>query len=239
MKYKNCLKCGKEVSKNCSLGYCNKCRDRSGKNNPFYGKKHDRKMIENTKKKLSKIIRNKWQEEGYKNRVIRGVSKPRRDGFKKEQSKRIKEWYKNNPEQRNIRSLKMKESWDNGKIEPNINSINESKLEKELRIKLKKLLPDRKVRKSTLKIEKRWFYPDIKIDDKIIVEFYGNYWHANPKLFKAEDIFHHKLKAKDIWENDKKRIHILESNGFKVFIIWQDEYEDNKEKCVDNLIKKL
>lgn len=239
MKYKNCLKCGKEVSKNCHLGYCNKCRDRSGENNPFFGKTHTKKTMDKIKKKNSTAFKRLWKTKEYREKVIKGISKPRREGFKKEQSDRVKKWYKNNPEQKDIRSLKMKESWDNGKIEPNINSINESKLEKDLRKELKKLLPNRNVRKSTLKIEKRWFYPDVRIDDKIIVEFYGNYWHANPKMFKKNDIVHHNLKAIDIWKNDKERIKVLKSNGFKVFIIWQDEYQNNENKCIDNLIKKL
>lgn len=239
MKYKNCLKCGKGVSRNCHLGYCNKCRDRSGENNPFYGKKHKKETIEKAKEKISIASKKHWENLEYRKKVIKGVSKPRREGFKKEQSDKVKEWYKNNPEQKDIRSLKMKESWDNGKIEPNINSINESKFEKDLRKELKKLLPNRNVRKSTLRIEKRWFYPDVRIDDKIIIEFYGNYWHANPKLFKAEDIFHHKLKAKDIWKKDKERINILKNNGFKILIVWQDDYQKNKQKCIDDLIKQL
>lgn len=38
----NCLSCGKPLSHNGKhgKGYCNSCRDRTGHNNPFYGKKH-------------------------------------------------------------------------------------------------------------------------------------------------------------------------------------------------------
>ena len=133
----------------------------------------------------------------------------------------------------------MKESWDNGKIEPNINSINESKLEKELREELKKRLLNRKVRKSTIRINNKWFYPDIQIDKNIIIEFYGDYWHANPKTFKANDIVHHKLTAKQIWNRNKKRLNILKNNGFIIFIIWQNEYENDKQKTIQSLIKKL
>ena len=239
MKYKNCIKCGKKVSKNCHLGHCNKCRDRSGKNNPFYGKKHNKEMLERTQAKRSEISKNRWKSQEYRDKVIQGISKPRREGFKQEQSERVKIWYKNNPNQRNIRSKKMKESWADGKIEPNINSINESKLEKEFREELKNRLSNRKVRKITIRIGKHWFYPDVKIDKNILIEFYGNYWHANPKMFKSNDIIHHRLKAKQIWDTDKKRIKILENNGFIVFIVWQDEYQNNKEKIILNLIKNI
>ena len=239
VKFKKCLKCQKKVSKNCHLGHCNNCRDRSGNKNPFYGKKHNREMIEKTKRKLSLISKNKWQNKEYREKVVRGVSKPRRKSFGIQQSERIKNWYRDNPEQRNIRSQKMKKSWIDGKIEPNINSINESKLEKEFRTELKKKLDGRKVKKLTLKIGNKWFYPDVKIDKDILVEFYGNYWHANPKMFKPEDVVHHNLTAKQIWEKDRERIEILKTNGFKVFIVWQSEYQRNKEKVIQTLINSF
>jgi len=239
MKFKKCLKCRKAVSKNCHLGYCNKCRDRTGKNNPFYGKKHSKESLEKSKKNRSNASKKLWQNKEYRNKVIKAVSKPRKEGFKKEQSDRVLQWYINNPKQRDNRSIKMKESWRQGKIEPNINSINESKLERELREKLIRLLSNRNVRKTTIKINNRWFYPDIRIDKNIIIEFYGDYWHANPKLFKADDIVHNKFTAKQIWSNDKKRIKILEDNGFKVFIVWQDEYQKNKDLVIKNIINNL
>jgi len=239
MKYKYCKKCGKKVSKNCHLGYCNKCRDRSGKNNPFYGKTHSKETMDIIKKKNSITFKRLWQTKEYRDKIIKGVSKPRRESFKKEQSERVKQWYKDNPIQREIRREKMKKSWRLGKIKPNINSINESKMERELRKEFIILLPNRNVRKSTIRIENRWFYPDIRIDKDIIIEFYGDYWHANPQTYKNNDIVHHKLIAKQIWDNDKERIKILKDNGFNVFIVWQNEYQNNKNKVIKNIIKNI
>lgn len=236
---KHCTTCNKLLLDTNKTGYCNKHRDRSGKNNSFYGKKHDRKMIEKTKKKLSKISTNLWLDDNYRKKVIKGISKPRKESFGKEQSIRVKQWYEDNPTQRDIRSECMKKSWEDGKIEPNINSINESKLERELRDELIRLLPDRNVRKTTIRINKRWFYPDIRIDKNIIIEFYGNYWHANPRIYKEGNIVHHKIIAKQIWENDKKRIKMLEDSGFKVFIVWQDEYQNNRKETIKRIINKL
>lgn len=236
---KKCKKCGRPIIDKNKSGFCNHHRDRTGKNNPFYGKKHKRETIEKAKRKLSKISKNLWQDPVYRQKVIAGVSKPRKESFRKEQSERIKQWYQNNPEQREIRSEHMKRSWADGKIEPNINSMNESKLERELKKEIMRLLPNRNVRKTTIRINKKWFYPDVRVDEDIIIEFYGDYWHANPKIFKAENIFHHGLTAKQIWGNDKKRIKILEDSGFKVFIIWQDEYQNNKKEVINNLINKI
>lgn len=236
---KLCITCNKLLLDTNKTGYCNKHRDRSGKNNSFYGKKHDKKMIEKTKKKLSKISTKLWLNDNYRKKVIKGTSKPRKETFGKEQSIRVKKWYQDNPTQRDIRSKQMKKSWTDGKIEPNINSINESKLERELREELIRLLPNRNVRKTTIRINKKWFYPDIRIDKNIIIEFYGNYWHANPRIYQANDIIHHKNTAKQSWEHDKKRIKILEDSGFKVFIVWEDEYQNNKKQTIENIISNL
>jgi len=239
MKYKNCLNCGKKVSKNCRLGYCNNCRNRSGKNNPFYGKKHTKETIDKIKEVTSLASIEKWKDKEYRNKVIKAVSKPRRKGFKKEQSERIKKWFDDNPIQKDIRRKKMKQSWKDGKIEPNINSINESKFEKDLLKELQERLPNLKIRKRTIRINGKWFYPDISIENNVIIEFFGNYWHANPKIFKDTDIVHHKIYAKDIWKFDKERIEILEKEGFRVFIVWQDLYQLDKEKVIKELIEKL
>lgn len=236
---KKCKKCGKPIINKSKTGYCNHHRDRTGKNNPFYGKKHSKESLEKSKKNRSAASKKLWQDPVYRQKIISGVSKPRRESFGKEQSIRVKQWYQDNSNQRDIRSQTMKESWEQGKIEPNINSINESKLEQELREEFIILLPDRNVRKTTIRIMKKWFYPDIRIDKKIIIEFYGNYWHANSRIYKENNIVHHGYTAKEIWDNDKQRIRILEDNGFKVFIVWEDEYKDNKKEVIKNLINKI
>lgn len=239
MKIKQCLKCGKKVSKNCKLGFCSTCRNRSGKNNPFYGKKHSKETIERIKIETTKKSKELWKNTGYRQKVIQGISKPRKEKFKQEQSERIKQWYIANPIQKELRSQQMKNSWSQGLIEPTINSINESKNERELRETLKKLLPQRNVRKTKIKVYDKWFYPDIRIDENIIIEFFGDYWHANPKKFKPEDIVHHKLTAKQIWEYDKKRIDILQSCGFIVIIIWQNDFKKNKDKIFQEILEKI
>lgn len=72
---------------------------------------------------------------------------------------------------------------------------------------------------------------------KFCIEFNGDYWHKNPKFHEAtkENI--------EIWEKDKKKNALLESYGFDVIIIWENDYKNNKEKvvkqCVYNIKKKL
>ncbi len=69
----------------------------------------------------------------------------------------------------------------------------------------------------------------------LIVEVYGDYWHANPEIFKAEDIIRYPgqnfIKAKDIWNKDKKRENYLRAKGYDFKIIWErDIYKSLKTK---------
>jgi hypothetical protein len=234
-KYTHCQKCKNPVSKNCQSGICNKCRDRKGENNPFFGKKHSKKTIENVKKKCVEASKQLWKNEEYRNKVISGISKPRRKGFGEEQSERITKWYRENPEQIMLRSEAMKKSWIDGKIEPNINSINESKDERNLLSDIQSLFPERNIRKSTIKIGRRWFYPDIRIDKSIIIEFFGDYWHGNPIKYNPNDLLINGLTAGQIWERDKERIDFLRANGFIVLTVWQNDYKNNRDKTIKEI----
>jgi hypothetical protein len=73
---------------------------------------------------------------------------------------------------------------------------------------------------------------DIYIPSKrLVVEVNGCYWHANPKIYKATDLFNTvagKVEASQIWLKDKiKRDHILGLN-FNFEVIWSDEVTKEK-----------
>ena len=241
LKCKKCNAILKHISKKRKTDYCNHCRDRTGINNPFFNKNHSNETKQHLSETSSISSKSLWQNDEYRNKVISHITGLKRsDEFKEEQSKRIIKWYEENPEQQQIRSGYMKQSWIDGKIEPNINSYNESKKEaKELRAFLEKHFKNKKITKKVLRIENKWFYPDILINDKIIVEFYGDFWHANPNRYKSDDIVHHSVIAKEIWKRDKERVDILLKNGYTIFIIWQSIYDLNKEECVSKLIKEI
>ncbi len=76
-----------------------------------------------------------------------------------------------------------------------------------------------------------WPVPDIHLlgqFSNIIIEVNGDYWHANPKLYKENDLirrFGGYVKAGDIWKKDLERNHYIEKLGYKVLVIWEDEIE--------------
>lgn len=236
---KRCITCAAPLLDKNKTGFCTRHRDRTGINNPFYGKSHSAETIENIKGKASIASSKLWENSEYRGRVIKGISKPRRESFKKEQSDRVRRWYIDNPAQKTRRSVIMRQSWLDGKIAPNINSINESKIERELLCAVKERLPTRNVRKSTIKINTQWFYPDIRVDKEHIIEFYGNFWHANPKMYKPNDILHHGVCAQEIWERDKQRTITLENAGYRVFIVWESDYKQDKDGIISNILSWL
>lgn len=57
---RTCPTCGKRISDKNKSGYCNRHRDRTGSNNPFYGKTHSQETINSLKEKCSIASTKKW-----------------------------------------------------------------------------------------------------------------------------------------------------------------------------------
>lgn len=234
---KRCESCSIILSKKCNGEKCNKRRDRTGSNNPFYGKSHSKEAIDIIKTKTSIKSKIMWEDPIYREKVTSNVSKPRIERFKKEQSDRIKQWYNDNPIQRQIRSNKMAESWKEAKIKPSkAATSNESKGEISLREECIKLLPLHNVTKCTIHLNGKWYIPDILINDNHIIEYFGDYWHANPNKFDHTDLFKNGLTAAEVWKHDIDRISSLESHGYKVMVIWQSEYKADKNGVLKNIL---
>ena len=76
--------------------------------------------------------------------------------------------------------------------------------------------------------------------NKKIIEFNGDYWHMNPKIYKANDINKtKKLTAQEVWDFDKRKMDCAEEHGYKVLYIWESEYNESRsaviKKCMDFL----
>lgn len=73
-----------------------------------------------------------------------------------------------------------------------------------------------------------------------IIEFNGDFWHGNPKIFKPEDIHKvKKIKCSEIWENDERKNESAKEHGYEIYVIWDSEYVNNKEKIIENCKKFL
>lgn len=80
---------------------------------------------------------------------------------------------------------------------------------------------------------------DFEYNNKII-EFNGDYWHANPKIY--DKTFINKTNghtAKEIWKRDKDKIKYAKKHGYDVYTVWESEFRNDPEavikKCMDFL----
>lgn len=78
----------------------------------------------------------------------------------------------------------------------------------------------------------------------IIIEFYGDFFHLNPKIYDADFIqFKHHEKAilaKNRWQHDKERIDdIQQTLNCKIIIVWESTYKNDKKGTINSLIQMI
>jgi very-short-patch-repair endonuclease len=83
------------------------------------------------------------------------------------------------------------------------------------------------------------FIPDFIVENKLIIECLGDFWHGNPELFSETDFLFKNKTAKDIWEKDKKRSDVLIENGYKFLSFWEKDIKTNKEKIKESIKKEM
>lgn len=121
--------------------------------------------------------------------------------------------------------------------------ITVSKAEKEILFEIKKFDTNLEViHQLTLSnSNKKQYIYDIALKNKII-EYNGDFWHCNPKIYAPEYINPRtKLTASDKWKTDKEKIKFAQSKGYEVMVVWESEFKQNKEevlkKCIQFLIQ--
>jgi len=80
---------------------------------------------------------------------------------------------------------------------------------------------------------KRFVFDFLLPDKKTIIEVNGDYWHANPLIYREDDMISHpggKVKVKDIWERDKRKIDYATKIGYNVIVIWEYDINHNQVK---------
>lgn len=80
-------------------------------------------------------------------------------------------------------------------------------------------------------------------EHKLILEVQGDFFHANPKMYSADDIIpilgRCEMPVTQIWERDKLRKQLVESNGWTIRYLWEDEIRHClTDKTLLELVKK-
>lgn len=80
--------------------------------------------------------------------------------------------------------------------------------------------------------------------NKKIVEFNGDYWHCNPKYYKETDVMNSMFNNRymcvsDVWSRDRAKIAFAEKMGYSVYVVWESEYRQNPQICIENCVNFL
>lgn len=91
---------------------------------------------------------------------------------------------------------------------------------------------------------RKCLFPDgVILNEYIILEFNGTLWHADKRKYAKGDIVHDGITAEEIWKRDAFKKQVYESQGFKLFVMWELDFQKNKigsvRKLVDEVLKSI
>ncbi|BBI90938.1 VSR endonuclease [Tenacibaculum phage PTm5] len=77
---------------------------------------------------------------------------------------------------------------------------------------------------------------------KFIIEFNGDVFHGNPKIYNETDrpnFFNTKKTCSEIWAYDKQKINLAKEHGFDVFVVWESEFNNEYIELVNRLFNTI
>lgn len=69
-------------------------------------------------------------------------------------------------------------------------------------------------------------------DHNLVIEAYGDYWHANPKMYDPSEL-HEKQQIRI--RNDHFKINGLKHRGYKVLVLWENDINERIDWCVSQI----
>lgn len=85
-----------------------------------------------------------------------------------------------------------------------------------------------------------YYFDCFLIDTNKLIEINGDYWHANPKIYKPNDLIlkgsSGEIAAKDKWSSDKRKTNHAIKKGFKVLTIWELDIKLNEKQEIQRII---
>lgn len=84
------------------------------------------------------------------------------------------------------------------------------------------------------------YVPDFYISDcKLVIECYGDYWHANPNIYTTGDIIFNHIMVEDIWNRDVVRMNAFIQSGYSFLPIWESDIKNNIKKVKDTICRNI
>lgn len=114
-----------------------------------------------------------------------------------------------------------------------------SALNNEASITIKMVASDGKLIHRTIR-------PDyVDNNQRKVIEFHGDYFHANPAKYHEKQLIRKQYKgkdallAKDVWERDARKLTGLRQLGYKVHIVWENDYRNNPDTIIQECLQFL
>jgi hypothetical protein len=88
---------------------------------------------------------------------------------------------------------------------------------------------------------KRYFYDFYIPEINLIIEYNGDYWHANPEIYKSNDLIKYPGReqlASDRWLKDKHKENIAIENKHNIITIWESEIKSISKPDIISLIEQ-
>lgn len=92
------------------------------------------------------------------------------------------------------------------------------------------------------KEEGRFYRYDIQIlNTNKLIEVNGDYYHGNPKIYKADDIFNiypgEEELMKDVWKKDEDKTKYAIQCGYKVMTVWEYDLNNNESETLAKVLE--
>lgn len=89
--------------------------------------------------------------------------------------------------------------------------------------------------KDTQKIYKFDF---VDFTNKKVIEYNGDFWHCNPKLYNENYFNNVKQKyAYELWNYDQNKIEYMKNKGYDVLVIWESDFKQDRDKTIQQCIE--
>jgi len=82
------------------------------------------------------------------------------------------------------------------------------------------------------------YIPDeINHELKVIVEFFGDAYHCNPRFYKDESQFVNVIKRTvgEQWQRDRKRLGVFYKYGYSVVIVWERDFRNSPRREMERI----
>ena len=72
-----------------------------------------------------------------------------------------------------------------------------------------------------------------------IYYIYGTIWHADPRIYQADDLLFFGKTAQRVWQKDLRQANYLKSQGCTVLRFWEKEIYQNVDGCIKIIQKEI